>query len=90
MTLAQTAQHEFNPMLGERLAPAWTALIAHLADGQPHGRLSCIDAMLAASDVQRKTCLTLIAKGRHAGWLTAEPRIDGLVQLTARGKGRWL
>lgn len=46
----------WDPMKGERLAPAWSAAVRLLKDGEWHPWDEVVQAMLDASDLQKKTC----------------------------------
>ncbi len=67
----------FDPTKGVRIAPAWVALTTWLADnGWQHHR-TCVDVMLASSDLMRKTCSGLIWKGVRAGLLEQKDTYRG-------------
>lgn len=59
----------WDPMKGERLAPAWNAVRKLLADGRWHPWPEVVSAMLASSDLQRHTCNNLLYAGIKNGHL---------------------
>lgn len=79
----------FDPLLGERLAPAWRAIIDTLRDGDWHAWNQLMNAGRSVSDIQDKTLEELIRKGIRGGWFrrrgdrltrTAEIRLTDLGQ----------
>jgi hypothetical protein len=52
----------FDPEKGERLRPAWRAMLEALADGEWKPRGDLVEIGLAASDLRRGTVLTLLSQ----------------------------
>lgn len=59
----------WDPMQGERLAPAWAAALELLADGKWHPWEEVMGALSEASDLQWQTCKGLIYGGVRSGVL---------------------
>jgi hypothetical protein len=59
----------FNPMIGERIRPAWIAALDLLADGDWHSRRECVDVMLAGSDLAVATCSNVLRNAARDGLL---------------------
>lgn len=59
----------WDPMKGERLAPAWTAALETLEDGEWHTWEEVLQAMTEASDILPRTCAGLIYAGVRNGAL---------------------
>lgn len=52
----------FDPALGERLAPAWYAMEAAMADGEWHYRDELVEVGMGASDLIKVTCQKMLSK----------------------------
>lgn len=59
----------WDPMQGERLAPAWTAAMKLLDDGEWHPWEEVINALLDSSDLLPSTCKGLVYSGLREGVL---------------------
>lgn len=81
---------EWDPTIGPRLAPAWDALTAELADGQWHLRAEVIKEMLARSDIQHKTAQSLISQAITEGEVKRKGgKKQRLIAFTHYGMRRW-
>lgn len=77
----------FDPLLGERIAPAWLAAAAILRDGEQHALADVLAAMLEASDVQPKTCANVLRNADRAGWVfRSGPNRNRTIRVTAAGQ----
>lgn len=59
----------WDPMQGKRLAPAWTAALRLLDDGDWHPWNEVLEVMLEASDLLPSTCKGLVYGGVRNGAL---------------------
>lgn len=64
----------WDPMKGERLAPAWAAALKLLDDGRWHPWGDVLAVMLDASDLKPGTCSNLIYAGIREGVLDRHGR----------------
>lgn len=88
-------RHSFDPMPGELLAPAWTAAIPLLADGEWHDWPTVISAMMAASPtIVLKTAEGLLNRASLNGdvvrkGVAGRYRDSRHVRFTRYGYERW-
>lgn len=66
----------WDPMKGERLAPAWKAATDLLKDGRWRTWGSVIEAMLKASDLQRNTCQNILYGAMKHGHVIRRGKFD--------------
>lgn len=78
----------WDPMKGQRLAPAWKAARRLVADGEWHDWQEVIDVMLKGSDLARKTCDGLLHKGIREGYLVRIGQYDQKAKRDERQVGR--
>lgn len=66
----------WDPMKGERLAPAWRAALEVLSDDEWHPWEEIMEAMLGASDILPSTCKGLVYGGVREGVLDKKGRYN--------------
>ena len=66
----------WDPMKGERLAPAWTAALEILSDNEWHSWDEVTEAMLEASAILPDTCKGLVYGGIREGVLEKKGRYN--------------
>lgn len=66
----------WDPMKGERLAPAWTAAVALLKDGKWHPWDEVVRVMVNSSDLQQRTCTNLLYAALKHGHINRMGKYD--------------
>jgi hypothetical protein len=91
-TITLTIEPSFQPEIGERQPAAWFAAVSVLADGCWHPTEEVVSAMLAASDLQDKSCNGLLSKARMEGDIVQDITRSRTkpVRLTTYGLARWV
>lgn len=59
----------FDPLVGDRIRPAWLAAAAVLRSGSWHSRIALADTMMLESSIVKNTATNVLRNAVNAGWL---------------------
>ena len=59
----------FEPLIGDRIGPAWLAAARVLRSGAWHNRIAIVDTMLFEITIAKNTATNVLRNAVNAGWL---------------------